>query len=317
LSHVAWFHEFRKTDIAAVGGKAANLGELTAAGIQVPPGFVVTADAYAAVLKESGLGPKIATTLATAGDKPSSAAAHIQRLFAELQIPQHLSAQITSAYQSLGQGPVAVRSSATAEDLLEASFAGQQSTYLNVLGEAHLLTAVRDCWASLFEERAIDYRHRKGFDHHDTRIAVVVQQMVQSERSGVMFTMNPVSGDAGQMVIEVVFGLGEAVVSGLVTPDMFIVDAASGLVLEREIAEQERQLVRNASASPDEEPNHWCPVPREHQRAAKLSDAEVLTLAALGRQLEEHYGCPQDIEWATAGGQFYVLQSRPVTATGI
>jgi pyruvate,water dikinase len=315
VPHVVWFSDLRRSDIPLAGGKAANLGELTAAGIQVPPGFVVTAEGYAAVMAESGLATEVAEALVAAGERAADAASRIQQLFSGLDLPAALSSEIAAAYEALGRGPVAVRSSATAEDLAEASFAGQQSTYLNVEGEERLLAAVRDCWASLFEERAIDYRRRQGFGDQ-AKIAVVIQQMVQSERSGVMFTVNPVTGDAGQIIIEAVYGLGEAAVSGMVTPDMVVVDKSTGATLEREVSDQEQQLVRNSAATPGDEANHWSKVPSNLRRAAKLSDEDVTTLAALGLQLEQHYGCPQDIEWATADGQFYILQSRPVTAAG-
>jgi pyruvate,water dikinase len=314
LPNVAWFKDLNKTDVAFVGGKAASLGELTGAGIDVPPGFVVTADAYSAALAEAGLDKALSQVLS---NSPAEAAVAIQKLFAGLDLPAALSEEILGAYEALGSGPVAVRSSATTEDLAEASFAGQQSTYLNVEGQDHLLLAVRDCWASLFEERAIVYRSQKGFDHEAARIAVVVQQMVQAERSGVMFTVNPVNGDAGQMIIEAAYGLGEAVVSGIVTPDMFIVDKETGAILQRETSDQEQQLVRNEAATDGDEANCWRPVPRELRNAPKVSDEHISTLAQLGLKLEQHYGCAQDIEWAEAAGRCYILQSRPVTAAGL
>jgi pyruvate,water dikinase len=317
VAQIVWFRDLRKADIGVAGGKAASLGELTAAGIAVPPGFVVPTDAYTSAIEEAGLDRAIASALGELADVPGKASARIQELFLGLDMPPGLAAEVRSAYAELGAGPVAVRSSATTEDLEEASFAGQQSTYLNVEGEDHLLAAIRDCWASLFEERAIAYRMKHGVAHERAHIAVVVQQMVQSERSGVMFTVNPVNGDSTQMIIEAVYGLGEAVVSGMVTPDMYVWDKVSGTVVQREISTQDQQLARNSAAGDQEEANHWRSVPAELRHAQKLPDSGIAELAALGERLEGHYGGPQDIEWAEAAGKIYILQSRPVTRMGL
>jgi pyruvate,water dikinase len=216
----------------------------------------------------------------------------------------------------MGEGFVAVRSSATAEDLAEASFAGQQSTYLDVMGEANVVDAVKRCWASLFEARAIFYREQAGFSHLDVGIAVVVQRMVEAQRSGIMFTVNPVTGDSSSMVIEAVFGLGEAVVSGMVTPDTYMVEKATGALLDAQVEAQEQELVRNRAAGPGEEQDHWLTVDFTRRTTQKLSNEEIAEIAAIGRTLEAHFGTPQDIEWAHDGTQFYVVQARPVTAIG-
>jgi pyruvate,water dikinase len=232
-------------------------------------------------------------------------------------VPQQIVAEIKKAYRQLGDGPVAVRSSATAEDLSEASFAGQQSTFLNVVGEDEVVDAVRACWASLFEARAIFYRADKGFEHMEVAIAVPVQHMVQSSRSGVMFTLEPVSGDRSKIAIEALFGLGEAVVSGELTPDLYVLDKASLRILEKQVVNQERQLVRNPRANGEGGTNVWLAVPDELGQQQKLSDEQIGALAAIGKQVEEHYGFPQDIEWGEEKGELYILQTRPVTALAV
>lgn len=317
---VVWFREVDKDDVGLVGGKGANLGELTKTEIPVPPGFILTSHAYYHFLEETGLQPKIQAALADLDVQDSArlqeVSRQIKRLITEAPMPGDVAAEIRRAYRELGEGPVAVRSSATAEDLAEASFAGQQSTFLNVIGEENVVVAVQACWASLFEARAIFYREQGGFDHLKVGIAVPVQHMVQSQRSGVMFTIEPVSGDKSKIVIEAIFGLGEAVVSGAVTPDLYILDKASLGVVQKNVARQERQLVRNPeSLSFGEDNNVWVEVPGGDGRQQKITDEEVLALAEIGRRIEEHYGTPQDIEWAEEDGQFYVVQARPVTAT--
>jgi pyruvate,water dikinase len=313
---IVWFKDVAKGDVALVGGKGANLGELTSRDIPVPPGFIVTAEAYSGFLKESGIESSLLKTLATADDETgatSAAAAEARALISEVPMPDSMRAAILGAYRELGAGLVAVRSSATAEDLAEASFAGQQSTYLNVQAEEAVLRAVQDCWASLFEDRAVVYRRQTGFDHSTVKIAVVVQSMVQSDRSGVMFTVNPVTGDSDGMIIEAIMGLGEAAVSGLVTPDMYILDKASLQIQQKEIAQQDQQLVRSEAPGGGDDPNAWVAIPPATGREQKLGDEQIKALAELGIRIEQHYGRPQDIEWALFGDQFFILQARPVT----
>lgn len=313
---ILWFDDISKDDIPRAGGKGANLGELTRAGIPVPPGFVVGAPAYDYFLERNDLRPRIASLLAGADPKNVQGLQVLSQeakgLIAGVELPSELRDAIAAAYERLGGGPVAVRSSATAEDLPQASFAGQQLTFLNVQGVPHAVEAVRACWASLFEAHAIAYRAQSGFDHLEVAIAVVVQRMVQSERSGIMFTCNPVTGDRDQLVIEAVWGLGEAAVSGMVTPDTYIVDKASLAVLDRTEAEQEQELVHDPQSA-GEEANVWRDVPPERRAHPKLSDDEIAELARLGLRVEAHYGHPQDIEWAMAAGETYILQARPVT----
>ncbi len=313
---IVWFNEVGKDDIALVGGKGANLGEMTQAGIPVPPGFVVTAQAYFDFLEQSGLKAKVAAALAGLDTRDNEALNRasfaIKELITSVPLPADLDLEIVRAYREMGEGPVAVRSSATAEDMPEASFAGQQSTFLNIEGTAEVSNAVRACWASLFEARAIFYRVENGFDHMKVGIAVPVQRMVQSERSGVIFTVEPVSSDVSKIVVEAVVGLGEAIVSGEETPDHWVVDKATLQMVQYEFGAQKRRLVR-AGKGDGLETNVWEPVPADLAEAPKLSDAEVLELARIARGVEQHYGCPQDIEWARQDGRMYIVQSRPVT----
>lgn len=316
MKAIVWLDEVGKDDVKLAGGKGANLGELTKAGIPVPPAFIVTTDAYFQFLRGAGLAERLREILEGLDpDDPAAlqrASAQARELVRSAPMPADLAEAIRSAYRKLGGGPVAVRSSATAEDTAEASFAGQQATFLNVEGEEAVVRAVQECWASLFEARAIFYRAHHGYDHLQVGIAVPVQRMVQSRRSGVIFTIEPVSGEANKIVIEAAYGLGEAVVSGAVTPDTYVVDKATLRILSKRVHPQTQMLVRNPAAHGGEF-NVWVEVPPEQQEAPKLADDEIRHLAALARRVEEHYGCPQDIEWAEEGGQFYLLQARPVT----
>jgi pyruvate,water dikinase len=313
---IVWFDEVTKKDIPVVGGKGANLGEMTTASIPVPPGFIVTADAYFDFLKKSKLMDKIRQLLKPLdpGDSKQlqKIAAQVKKLILDTAMPPELSQEIEQAYLKMGGGPVAVRSSATAEDLPEASFAGQQRTLLNMEGEKRVVTAVRECWASLFEPRAIFYRHQQGFDHFKVGIAVPVQKMVQSHTSGVMFTIEPVTSDSSKIVIEAVYGLGEAIVSGEVTPDLYVVDKDSLKILNTKTVSQESQLVKNPTVGA-EETNMWAPIPASAKNRQKLSESEITKLAWLGKQIEDHYRFPQDIEWAKENNEIYILQTRPVT----
>jgi pyruvate,water dikinase len=318
---VLWFKEVGKKDIPLVGGKGANLGEMTQAQIPVPPGFIVTAHTYSRFLEQSGLRPTIQKLLSPLDYNDS---ARLQKVSEEIKslirgapVPEQIAAEIKKAYRELGGGPVAVRSSATAEDLADASFAGQQATFLNVVGEDELVDAVRACWASLFEARAIFYRADKGFEHMEVAIAVPVQRMVQSSRSGVMFTLEPVSGDRSKIAVEAVFGLGEAIVSGEITPDLYVLEKSNLGILEKRVVDQDRQLVRNPKADAGGEINVWLAVPDELRKQQKLSDEQIVALATIGKRVEEHYGFPQDIEWAEEGGDLDILQTRPVTALAV
>jgi len=313
---VVWFDEVTKEDIATVGGKGANLGEMTSAHIPVPPGFIVTANAYYDFLEKAKIKDKIRELLGHLDVNDSrrlqQAAEEVKQMILNAAMPPEIAKEIRESYAKLGRGLVAVRSSATAEDLPEASFAGQQRTFLNVEGEEEVVTAVQGCWASLFEPRAIFYREQQGFDHLKVGLAVPVQKMVQSVASGVIFTIEPVTSDSSKIVIEAVFGLGEAIVSGDVTPDLYIVDKNGLTISTKKIAKQERQLVKNPDAD-DKETNIWVPVPEPMQTQQKVTDEEVIELAKIAGQIEKHYQFPQDIEWAKGDGKLFIVQSRPVT----
>jgi len=315
---VVWFSEVGREDLGLVGGKGANLGELTRASIPVPPGFVVTADTYFRFIHQSGLEPFIKKELFGLDVHDTRAlnerAANIRRRIMDAPMPAYLADEIKEAYRELGGGPVAVRSSATAEDLPDASFAGQQSTYLNVVGADNVVRAVQACWASLFEGRAIFYREEAGYDHMKVGLAVPVQKMVQSEKSGVMFTVEPVTSDATKITIEAVYGLGEGIVSGEISPDLYLVHKESLQILDKTVTPQDRMIARAAHSDGGHEgANAWLPVPEHLREAQKLTDDQIRELARIGRSVEEHYGSHQDIEWAYEGGKFYLTQARPVT----
>ncbi len=317
---IAWFSELGKKDIPLAGGKGANLGEMTRAGIPVPPGFIVTADAYFTFLKEAKLEKQLRYFLKSLDIEDSrklkETSDKIKGELSNAPMPKAIAHEIKQAYRELGSGLVAVRSSATAEDLPEASFAGQQRTFLNVQGEDNVLAAVQGCWASLFEARAIFYRQQGGFDHLTVGLAVPVQQMVQSEISGVMFTIEPLTNDRGIILIEAAYGLGEAIVSGEVTPDQYVIDKAKMAIIDKQIAKQEWQIIRNQQSHTLEESNIRVTIPPWEQAKQKLTDEEIIALAKLGKRLENLYQFPQDIEWAKKDGQLFIVQTRPVTTLG-
>jgi pyruvate,water dikinase len=313
---VVWFGDVTKQDIPLVGGKGANLGEMTNAGIPVPGGFIVTAAAYFDFIEKTGLRKRLKALLDPVDIHDSrqlqDVAVQVQKLIEEALMPAETAQAIEEAYVKMGQGLVAVRSSATAEDLPEASFAGQQATFLNVEGRKDVVKAVQDCWASLFGARAIFYRQEQGFDHFKVGIAVPVQHMVQSEAAGVMFTVEPTTNDREKIAIESVLGLGEMIVSGDVTPDHYIVSKSDTKILEKEIKKQEWKLVKKAGAHGKTD-NIKIDLTPEEQARQKITDKEIVTLAKIGKQLEEHYDFPQDIEWATEKGEIYIVQTRPIT----
>jgi pyruvate, water dikinase len=315
---IRWFEDLRVGDSAIAGGKGANLGELTGAGLPVPPGFVVTAEAYRDAITHSEARSRLATLMGqVAADDPASltrAAEAARDLVRSTPVPQELAAAVTAAYRRLGDDvSVAVRSSGTIEDTAGASFAGMNATFTNVTGEKELLARLVDCWASLYGERVIFYRATRALDDEPS-IAVIVQQMIASDRSGIIFTIDPSSADPDRMVIEATFGQGEMIVSGQVEPDTYTVDKAGPRLLSARVGRKAAAIYRG----PD---GHDQRVDLDPARAGErvLTDAEVLALADLGLRVEAHYGCPQDIEWATAGGKTYLVQSRPITtlaATG-
>ncbi len=312
-SDIKWVTDLDGSNVAVAGGKAASLGELTAAGVNVPPAFVVTADSYRRFLQAAGIEDELMELVDVDVQEASSltdASARAKELILEAAFPDALREEILTAYGELGDDadpPVAVRSSATAEDMPSASFAGQQETFLNVQGEA-LIDRLRECWSSLFTPRAIYYRSEQGFDSTAVNMAVVVQRMVQADVSGVLFTRHPSTGDE-RMVIEAAWGLGEAVVSGTVSPDTYVVDAETGEVLEVNVATKRTMMVRDTEHVETTE----IEVPDDQRDARVLEDTRLETLRELGNRIQAHYGTPQDIEWAIEDGEIYVLQSRPIT----
>jgi len=318
---VYWFNELDKNSLSVAGGKGANLGEMTQADFPVPPGFVVSAQAYHAFMQSTRLDALVSAKshgLDTEDShKLQQVSDDIRAAIMEQQVPSDIRAEIVRAYNKLcgvslipathDEILVAVRSSATAEDLPEASFAGQQETYLNIQGADAVVQAVKRCWASLFGARAIYYRQDQGIDHVSVGLAAVVQKMVQSDKSGVMFTVEPMSNDRTKIVIEGGFGLGEAIVSGAISPDHYVVDKNANKIIEKRVFKQTMMIVRVGTVTREEE------VPEEMQEIQKMSDEEITTIASLGRKIENHYGKPQDIEWAIEGKDAYIVQSRPVT----
>lgn len=307
---VLWLSEVDKNDIPVVGGKAANLGELMRIEIPVPDGFVVDARTFRDFMNRAGL-KNVYSLLRDLDvedtEKLNRVSEEIRKMILDAKIPEDIEKEIRKAYRELGDGKdvfVAIRSSATAEDLPDASFAGQQETYLNVKGEDNVVEKVKACWASLFTPRAIYYRVQKGFRHEDVSIAVVVQKMVNSEKSGVMFTSHPVTGEK-KCIIEAVFGLGEAIVGGLVTPDTYVYDRVKRRIEDVKVAEKKFMIVRRNGNERIEL--------GEKGKERVLSDEEIKKLVDLGELIEEHYGKPQDVEWAIEGGEIYIVQSRPIT----
>ena len=311
------FSALHRDMLALVGGKAANLGELTNAKFPVPPGFCVTTPAYALVAADAGL-QSVLDTHATSqagegGDaqRLTDMAQAARNCILAATIPTEIADAITGAYGVLGSGepiPVAVRSSATAEDLPFASFAGQQDTYLNIVGVEAVLDAVRRCWASLWTDRAVSYRESLGLDQSSVKLAVVVQRMIESSVAGVLFTANPVTGKRRQAVIDANPGLGEAVVSGATNPDHFVVNTATGEIVERRLGDK-RVVIRGTAGG-----GTLRSEASDGSNEACLSDEQIRTLAELGARVEAYYGQPQDTEWAIdPSGQLWLTQSRPIT----
>jgi len=309
---VLWLDDIGADDLDEVGGKGASLGELAGAGLPVPPAFVVTAGTYRRFIEEAEIDEELFEAVDVDVEDSSALAEAAQRaqdLILNTEFPEPLREEILEAYEHLDDGEafVAVRSSATAEDLPDASFAGQQETFLNVTAE-RLLERVRECWASLFTQRAIYYRQQQGFDHSAVNIAVVVQEMVDAEKSGVMFTSHPSTG-APKVIVEAAWGLGEAVVSGAVSPDNYVVDRHSGSVEEVTVADKKVMHEKDPETGDTVERE----VPEDRREDRVLTDDELDRLVELGERVEDHYDTPQDVEWAIVGGEVYMLQSRPIT----
>ncbi|MBR2254211.1 MAG: phosphoenolpyruvate synthase, partial [Candidatus Methanomethylophilaceae archaeon] len=318
VDRIVHVKELRVDDVPFVGGKGANLGELTHSGFPVPEAFVLTTAAYDYFIDSSKIFDDITALLdgidRSSDDSLTEASAKIRELFETKDIPSDLKSEIVSKYKLLfDNGPtgfVAVRSSATAEDLPDASFAGQQETYLNVKDDEDLFDKIRKCWSSLFTARAIAYREKQGYSHRDVKLAVVVQRMVNSEFSGIMFTVDPNSG-AEQIVIEAGYGLGEAIVGGEVTPDTYVVDKSNMRVVKKRISTQTWKYVRGEQGGVEK-----VDMPSDMVRVQKIPDDRVQEIAQIGRQIEIHYQKPMDMEWCIEGGKAYIVQARPITATG-
>jgi pyruvate, water dikinase len=323
---VSWFETLRVTDIPLVGGKNASLGEMINAGLPVPPGFAVTAYAYEKFLEETHLVDKIYKVInevITDKDDPKlydTASKKIREIIEKTAVPPSIQNAIIAAYKEMNKRLklketfVAVRSSATAEDLPDASFAGQQETFLNIRGAEDLLDKVLKCWSSLFTPRAIFYRNEKGFAHEKVFISVGVQKMVNSRAAGVMFTINPVTGDQNEIMIDGNFGLGETVVSGAVNPDNFVIDKKTGAIKERRLSRKTIKYVRD----PKTGKTIHLDVPEMEQKIQCVTDQEVLKLAELAKLIEKHYGKAMDIEWAIDQDlpfpeNMFIVQARPET----
>lgn len=296
-----------------VGGKGSSLARLALAGLPVPGGFHVTTGAYRAFVEANDLQPIIQRWLETVDtERPQTledVSRHIREAFVASSIPDDVGRAILEAYRALpgAEPPVAVRSSATAEDQPEASFAGQLESYLNVSGERQLLDTVRRCWASLWTARAIGYRERQGIEHTGTAVGVVVQQLVDADVAGILFTESPLGGQAGQALVSASWGLGDAVVGGRVTPDEYVIDLTTGRVVDRKISAKEMMTVPIGGAAEDR------PVPDARREEPALTDVQLAELAGLGNRIESLFESPMDVEWAAVGGEFFVLQARPIT----
>lgn len=314
--YLAWFDEIPDGELAmAAGGKGASLCRMSRAGLPVPEGFIVRSEMFNAFMEANGLWDYVFEKLGTI-DFSSDASliavsAEIRRRIIDCPVPQDMAEDIVGHYSKIGAGrePVAVRSSGTAEDLDDASFAGQQETFLFVIGNDDVVKFIKECWASLYNDRAIFYRREKKFDERSISIAVVVQRMVSAQKAGVMFTSNPITNDYNTVVLEAAWGLGEAIVSGIVTPDNLWIDKRTGEVTTEYISEKETMVVRLSERGGTKEE----PVPEELREAPVLTDDERNKLVELARKIEDFYKKPEDIEWAIVDGQVYLLQSRPIT----
>lgn len=305
------FKKIDKNDVALAGGKGASLGEMTKAGIPVPPGFVVLSDSFEKFLEETDLNVEIDHIIAhdinhEDINSVEKASIKIRSLIDDAQFPADIAKEIKKEFKKLNAKFVAVRSSATAEDSSDASWAGELESYLNTT-EKNLLFNVKKCWSSLFTPRAIFYRFEKKLQHSKVSVAVVIQKMIQSEVSGITFTVHPVTEDKNQMVIEAGFGLGEAIVSGMITPDAYIFDKKDISIVDINVANQEKQIIKTPKG------NEFKKIIASNQSKQKLSSREIIKLAKICINIEKHYGFPCDIEWAFEKDKFYIVQSRPIT----
>lgn len=327
MSYVVWFKDLSKDSIPIAGGKGANLGEMFNIGLPIPPGFVITAQTYQQFIERTKIKDKIFAILKDLdienNNQLQKVATDIQHLIMLTKVPEDMAEEIQDNYELLGinrkhaagdlvsgtEAFVAVRSSATAEDLPSASFAGQQATFLNVRGKENIVGAVRGCWASLFTARAIYYREKNNFQHEKVLIAVVVQKMVNSTQSGIMFTINPATNQEDETVIEAVYGLGELIVGGEVNPNTYIVEKSTRKIKSIEVRKQDLGLFRNEKGQ-----NEKREIPASLQARQVLNEKQIQEYARLGKKIEDHYQKPMDIEWAIENNvDMYIVQARPVT----
>lgn len=320
MNFIKTFLQLSKSDVAIAGGKGASLGELMRLGVPVPPGFVVVAGAFDRFIKETGLEVEIQAQLDKVNlDDPNSvnnASRAIRGLIDNWEMPRDLSKEILGAFDKLRNQRlkiknqkffVAVRSSATAEDSSVAAWAGQLESYLYTSSN-NSVSNVKKCWSSLFTERAIFYRFEKELHHSPISVAVVIQKMIDSEIAGVCFTVHPVTKDRKQMIIEACYGLGEALVGGIITPDTYVIEKAKLKIIDKNISEQKKKIIFKPGGGTKE-----MLTSRQARSKQKLSNEKILELVELCQKIENHYGLPQDIEWALEKGKLYILQSRPIT----
>jgi len=304
------FNQISKKDVDSVGGKGASLGEMTKAGFQVPEGFVVTAAAFEKYLKETDINVEIRARLNKINLKDIKSVEESSEIIRDLvmnkKMPKSMQQEILKEFKKLKAKYVAVRSSATAEDSKLDSWAGELETYLNTT-EKNILKNVKKCWASLYAPRALFYRIERKMQRKSVSVAVVVQKMIQSEVSGICFTVHPITKDKNQMIIEAGYGLGEAIVGGMITPDAYVIEKNSLTILDINISEQ-KKMIKWAKNK-----NQNVTVSKEKQSKQKLKNSEIIKLSKIVRNIEKHYKSPQDIEWAYAKGKLYITQSRPIT----
>ena len=305
------FNQLKMTDVEEAGGKGASLGEMTNAGIPVPPGFVISAAAFEQFIRETDINVEIDAVLNKV--KPADinsvekASLKIRDIINDVAFPEIIAAEAVKQFKELGVKYVAVRSSATAEDSSAASWAGELESYLNVTDKS-FLDSIKKCWSSLFTPRAIFYRFEKNLQDQKVSVAVVIQKMVQSDISGIAFTVHPITEDYNQMVIEAGYGLGEAIVSGSVTPDTYVIDKTDKSLIDINISQQERKIVRD-----EEKETDWVEVSKKEQQKQKMTGKKIVELAEICLGIEKHFNFPCDIEWAMEDDKLYITQSRPIT----
>ena len=310
--YIKMLQDISDLDLPGIGSKAANLGKMLKIGLPVPEGFVITTDSYKRFVADNNINSEISNLLIESEKNNQASleqtAQKIKKLFEQGEIPQELLMEIDSAYEKIGCPTVAVRSSATLEDLPQTSFAGQYDSYLNIEGKDQLHQSIKRCWASLWNMRALSYRMKQKADHRELAHGVVIQKLIRAEKSGVLFSANPVNGRRDQMLLSSSWGLGEAIVGGMVTADQWVVDKLNRTIIEEQINYKKVMTVKKEAGTANID------IPAGKREQATLNQSEVFTLLELGAKAEKHFGAPQDIEWAFSKGTFYLVQSRPITS---